>query len=370
MHITSGDLWAGAEMQLYTLAKEINRDDNIELSIILFNHGILEEKLLGEDIRTNVVDESALNSLQVIRQLLRHIRIFRPAIIHTHGFKENILGSICAFLCGRIFTVRTLHGAPENTETNNSLRQKVIRLADRFCMHYLQRRVVLVSRDLSMALSDSIPVRKCMVIENGVDLEGILACHNKQDSSLRGSHQGFRVGLAGRLVPVKRVDLFIQTASYLREHAPELNVRFHVYGDGPLRYKLEQLNERLGTTGIVSFDGHSDDIYKKLSELDALMITSDHEGLPMILLEAMALRIPVIAHASGGIPEVLDGGKYGVLVSDHSAAGYARALIDLAKREDREQLSLDAFNHISRHYTARLNAERYIDLYHQLSSGS
>jgi hypothetical protein len=56
MHITSGDLWAGAEMQLYTLAKEINRDDNIELSIILFNHGILEEKLLGEDIRTNVVD--------------------------------------------------------------------------------------------------------------------------------------------------------------------------------------------------------------------------------------------------------------------------------------------------------------------------
>ena len=64
---------------------------------------------------------------------------------------------------------------------------------------------------------------------------------------------------------------------------------FHIFGDGPLRDNLEILSQRLGTRNIVHFEGHCDDILARLQEVDAIIITSDHEGLPMILLEAMAL---------------------------------------------------------------------------------
>ena len=106
LHIASGDLWAGAEVQLFTLAKALNNKQDINISVVLLNHGTLEQKLLRNGINVIVLDESALNGFQILWRLFTAIREIQPDVIHTHRVKENILGSVAALFCN-IPTVRT-----------------------------------------------------------------------------------------------------------------------------------------------------------------------------------------------------------------------------------------------------------------------
>jgi glycosyltransferase involved in cell wall biosynthesis len=98
-------------------------------------------------------------------------------------------------------------------------------------------------------------------------------------------------------------------------------------------------------------------------------MTSDHEGLPMILLEAMALRTPVIAHAVGGIPILLDQGACGVLVHEHNASGYGDEIYKLAHNpEMRSNIQKNALARVSTHYSAEKNADAYLLEYRELTS--
>jgi glycosyltransferase involved in cell wall biosynthesis len=99
-----------------------------------------------------------------------------------------------------------------------------------------------------------------------------------------------------------------------------------------------------------------------------MLLTSDHEGLPMILLEAMALGVPVIAHATGGIPDLLGHGACGILVKEQSAASYASEIIALAEKSiDVCRLIQNAKNRIKTSYSASRNSVAYISEYAALA---
>ena len=138
LHIASGDLWAGAEAQLFTLAKTLNSQQGININIVLLNHGILEQKLLNNEINVIVFDESRLNSFQILLQLINTISKIRPDVIHTHRVKENILGSISA-LFNNTPTLRTAHGAPENKPAWFHIPKQLILFMDWFCGRFIQK---------------------------------------------------------------------------------------------------------------------------------------------------------------------------------------------------------------------------------------
>ncbi|MCK5666397.1 MAG: glycosyltransferase, partial [Thiotrichaceae bacterium] len=115
------------------------------------------------------------------------------------------------------------------------------------------------------------------------------------------------------------------------------------------------------------FEGHCENMQQKLADLDILLITSDHEGLPMILLEAMALKTPVIAHAVGGIPMVLNQGECGALVSEHQPSNYANAIFQLLNsKENRSNIIKKAFRRVSDFYSSEKNAKAYHETYSRL----
>ena len=114
LHIVSGDLWAGAEVQLYTLAKTQQLDHRTRVSVITLNPGRLELNLRDCGIDVTVVDESHYNGLQILVKLGNTIKDKRPDVVHTHRIKENILGSIAALLNGNVPSMRTAHGAAEH----------------------------------------------------------------------------------------------------------------------------------------------------------------------------------------------------------------------------------------------------------------
>jgi len=160
LHIASGDLWAGAEVQLFTLAKALKNNTNTIVDIILLNYGILEKKLIGNGINVIVFDETKLSSLAILWKLIRIIHQVQPDVIHTHRLKENILGCVAARLNGNIPTLRTAHGAPEHSPSWRQFPKRIIHWLDFFCGRYLQQAIISVSEDLAERLKKRFPVTK------------------------------------------------------------------------------------------------------------------------------------------------------------------------------------------------------------------
>ena len=108
---------------------------------------------------------------------------------------------------------------------------------------------------------------------------------------------------------------------------------------------------------------------QKLKTLDALLMTSDHEGLPMILLEAMTLETPIIAHTIGGIPNPLDQGKCAILFEEHRGSGYAKALYKLlSNAPTSHDITHNALERVMTDYSAHNNAQSHLALYREISS--
>lgn len=369
MHIVSGDLWAGAEVQLFTLTKTLHTQMEATVTVVIMNHGKLERMLENEAIKVIVLNEENLNGIQILRQLVAIVRKLNPDVIHTHRNKENILGSVAARLSGNIPTLRTQHGAPEHRPKWRQIPKQIIRLMDWFCGQYLQQKIIAVSDELAELLRQEFHADKVHVIENGIDIESTLRSVAGEKPVHIQPSQPLNVGIAGRLVSVKRMDLFIKTARLLKENHPEMELNFHIFGDGPLKEDLEALNQKLETHGYVTLEGHCDDLAPQLRTLDILVMASDHEGLPMTLLEAMALQTPIIAHRVGGIPKLLAGGDCGVLVDDHTPSGYAQAIHQLARNpEGRVKIAENAFIRVKKFYSATKNAQAFCEFYLEISS--
>lgn len=370
VHIASGDLWAGAEVQLYTLVTQLSTVENTHIHVILLNHGTLEEKLRAKDIPITVLDEASLNGLSILRQMISTVAEIQPNIIHTHRIKENIFGSIAARINSNIPSLRTAHGAPEHKPDGVQIAKRLILFLDWFCARFLQKKIIAVSQDLADILKTSYPEKKITVIENGIDIKSFSQAEQR-DSDSRKGNAPLRIAIAGRLSPVKRIDIFIQTAQKLKQNHPELNLNFHIYGEGPLRGELEALSHQLKTNGFVHFEGHCSDIKAAFEKTDLLLMTSDHEGLPMILLEAMATRTPIVAHAVGGIPNLLNNGNCGILIKENKPESYATAISELALfPEQRAKIAQQAFIRLTGHYSAKQNAESYLKVYRDLALSS
>ena len=206
------------------------------------------------------------------------------------------------------------------------------------------------------------PIR---VIENGVDFEEMESDAGTARFKLEAP-RNVHIGSVSRLVPVKRIDLFLETASMLlRKHA-SVNWAFHIFGDGPLRGQLERYASELQIGNAVTFHGHRRDISACIRGLDVLVNCSDHEGFPMSALEALALRTPTVAHAVGGLLAVV---PREFLVENQSADGYVERVMRAVACDAREIATRNAVETLPK-YSASANAACVRALYEELISGS
>jgi len=146
------------------------------------------------------------------------------------------------------------------------------------------------------------------------------------------------VGIVGRLVPIKNHALFLQAARRVREQVP--GARFAIVGDGELRAALEAQADAPGLAGAVTFTGFLRDLRPVYSDLDLLVIASDNEGTPVSIIEALAAGVPVVSTAVGGVPDLLEGGRYGALIPPGDADALAGAMITAlgALQADRQDI--------------------------------
>lgn len=363
LHVASGDLWAGAEVQVCQLLCALHARTDTSVGAVIFNPGELADRLRAAGIFVKVLDERTIPPWQLLRCLLREIRSARPHVVHTHRFKENIIGSIAARLSGAAISVRTVHGRPEYAG-KRSLRHALSRRLDRITA-LLQVGIVGVSRELCGYLRGEFSSRKVFYVPNGIDPEMVARaaaapCSYQPRASLN-------VAFVGRLVPVKRVDLFLETAALLKAAQPG-RYRFVVVGSGPLLQQMTELAGRLDLTNDVDFLGFRSDSPSVLTQMDCLVLTSDHEGLPMVALEALALGVPIVAHSVGGLPEALEGIAGHQLVSEHTPEGYATAIAAvtrLARSDSRGERHCQ----LPARFAISTTAQSYADMYRGLLAG-
>jgi glycosyltransferase involved in cell wall biosynthesis len=143
------------------------------------------------------------------------------------------------------------------------------------------------------------PPAKCSVILNGVPLEGFLA----QPASPGSRLPRIRFGTIGRLVPAKGHSILIESFARVCRSVP--GAELSIFGYGSLEGALAAQIARLGLEGKVRLEGRTDDSPATLRDLDVFVLSSVNEGLPLVILEAMAAGLPIVSTNVGGIPEVL-----------------------------------------------------------------
>jgi glycosyltransferase involved in cell wall biosynthesis len=150
-----------------------------------------------------------------------------------------------------------------------------------------------------------------------------------------GPRDAWTVGAAGRLVHIKGYDCLLQAFSALHARCPE--ARLEIAGDGPERVVLEQQACTLGIATAVRFLGWRDDLDSLMSRWSVFVQPSREEALGIAVLQAMAAAVPVVVSDVGGLPEIVEPGRTGVLVPPGNTAALASALVGLLRDSEMRQ---------------------------------
>ena len=177
------------------------------------------------------------------------------------------------------------------------------------------------------------------------------------------------IGTVGRLVSVKGHAVLLKALRILSES--HHNVTLIIVGDGPLRGQLEREVRNLGLERSVIFAGHQAQSYDFINMMDVFVLPSLHEGIPMVLLEALALQRPVVATCVGGIPEVISQGETGLLAKPGDAVSLAESIRQLVENRSKA-LSIGESGRlrVEKEFNAQIMAKRTIDMYETVLSNA
>ena len=288
-----------------------------------------------------------LRDAAVLLQLAGICRQERASLVHAHGYKAALVALPAArlFGCPVLVTVHNSLLYPDKSILPESYFSRFLKRMD-----FLVARYIAVSEALRQELADrGINPEKIVTIYNGIDTRKFAVnmpgekarCRKGEGMPSLLNFSGLKVGTAGRLVFHKGFDLFIRAAARVAQHYPD--VRFFIAGEGPERAKLESLCEILNMRSKLFFLGHVSRMPVYLSSLDLYVQPSRSEGLSLSLLEAGAAGLPLIASAVGGIPEIIQHGKTGILVPAEDVVALEKAISWLISQpESREKLGLGA----------------------------
>jgi glycosyltransferase involved in cell wall biosynthesis len=302
----------GAEKQLVYMARAL-RSSGAEVAVFSLTSGEHHERALAElGIEPRSVTGSRAAKLAA---LARGVARFRPHVVqagHTYtGLYAALAGS-----CAGALTLGALRSSLAHSVRGNGLWTR---------WHLTAPHAVIVnSSSASEDLARAGWKRPVYLVPNAIDGEA-------RGPGPRGPRERIDVAFVARLVPEKRLDLFLETIALARAADPR--VHGVVIGDGPARSAGEARARDLGIAGHVSFLGRRDDVPALLDAADMLLLCSDEEGFPNVLLEAMAAGLPVVTRPAGDAAAVVKQEETGFVVSG-GAEEMADRVVLLARSPD------------------------------------
>jgi glycosyltransferase involved in cell wall biosynthesis len=279
--------------------------------------------------------------------LLRLWRQMGRPLLHVNGRRGNAVALAARVLAPGLRYVTTVHGVLGLHARRNALYRLVDLAAGRGALG-----VIAVSVDTERRLLRArSPRARTHVVANALAASDMAALRSVADDRRRANRVDgpLRVGFLGRLSLEKGTRELVDTARAL--HADGTRATIAIAGDGPERDWMTRETEAMIDAGFLTFHGEVWDVPRFLGRIDVLLIPSHNEGLPYVLLEAMAAGCAVVAFGVGGIPEVVSDPVLGILVRPGDVEGLRAALAGLC--DDRASviaMGRAASQHVAEHY--------------------
>lgn len=274
------------------------------------------------------IPDRGIRDWRVFRRMLDICRSENVSIWHGHDYKSNFIGLMLRrFHPMQLIT--TVHGWVKFTK-----KTPLYYWIDKRCLRKYDR-VLCVSDDLYDACLDSgVSPKKCQVVYNGID-----TLQNRRTLPADGAKtqlgfpaDRFTIGAVGRLSAEKGFDVLIHSVGRLI--AAGHNLQLLIAGEGDDRPRLEALIQSQSDPGRFQLLGHRNDIPELFQAMDAFALSSLREGLPNVLLEAMAFEVPVVATRIAGVPRVVQDGENGLLVEPGQQDALTAALQRLLREPE------------------------------------
>lgn len=348
----------GAERALVQIVRRLNREKWAPVVYSLTGTGPLADELRLAGIPTEILHANSPWDARIIWRLAKKLKAQKPVLLQTFLFHANLAGRFAASLAGVPHVLSGIRVSEKRTNGHLFLDRWTNSLVD------LNICVSQSVADFSVQqgkLSES----KVTVIPNGVEFE-VFDTAEAMDLSPWGIPQEAKVILfVGRLDPQKAPGDLLTAFACFAEQVADFHLLF--VGDGPLKAELQQNASQLPCTSRVHFAGWQPQIPQLMQAADCLVLPSLWEGMPNVVLEAMASGLPVISTAVDGVSELIQNGEQGVLVATGSPAEIQQALQALYTRPAVfHKMAENAQNTVKKEFTWDSIAHKYELMYEKI----
>lgn len=324
----------------------------------------LFQRLASRGVDVAVLPSERSADVGYLRRLVGQIRDFAPQVVHAHLLGAAVYGSVAAMLTAGTPLVCTFHGRPDVSPSDRFLLLKARLLSRR------RNRIVYVSHDLRGYLEPLIGVSReiGLVIHNGIDFREPRPTGTERLECGAGPGETL-IGAVGNVRPAKDYETLLRAAAIV--HGARPDARFAIVGDerSPITATLKRMADELGLGPSVRFLGFREEVAKLVAAFDVFVSSSRTEGLPLGIVEAVALGTPVVLTNVGGVPEVVTHKTTGLLVPPGDPAALAKGILETLAHPDRARTMAQAGARDVRHrFDARSMSGKYQTLYRTLTA--
>lgn len=375
-HVITRLIVGGAQEAAVLSCAAVDRDE-FESTLVFGpqtgSEGSLQPLAQRLGVETEVVpslvrEVAPIRDVRAARALRALFRARRPDIVHTHSSKAGLVGRWAAHRELFPVVVHTVHGWSFHEHMPAWLSATYVRL-ERRAARWCDRIVTVSDLDREKGLAAGIGRPEQYVTIREINDLAPYEQHAGERHEAR-RHLGLGadevvVGTVGRLTEQKDPFTWLRSASLVADRRPD--ARFVMVGDGPLRGEAAQLAKDVGLEDRLVITGLRDDVPALLPAFDVFLLTSRWEGLPLVIPQAMASGVPVVASTVDGNREVLDDGHNGLLVPPGVSAPIAAAVLELLGDAGLRDRIVDAGRRTAREYTLRNTIPRLESLYRECS---
>jgi len=344
----------GAERQLYFITRALKQRGALPRVLCLAQGEFWEKRLLENEIPLTTIGES-LNRVQRVRRIVQELRQHPPLILQSQHFHMNLYVTAAA----RWLRLREVGAL--RSDAYNEVRS-IGGWAGRWSLNKPRFLAANSRAAMDNAIEMGVPSDRLFLLPNVLDTDQF--CPPKVRLG-----KPVKLLWVGRLSQEKRADRFIRLVAATQGRAGEA-CHGVIAGDGPDRAALEKQAEALGLLPAkIEFRGRVTDMKPVYQECDILLLTSDREGTPNVILEGMSAGLPVVATRVGGVPEIVQEGKAGFLAEPNQEEQLVEALVNLV---DNAVLRKDMGQMARANVLSQFSVERLADyleqLYHRVLS--
>jgi glycosyltransferase involved in cell wall biosynthesis len=362
--LMASPFFGGPERQMLGLTLALPRD--YQSTFLSFRERGLCRPLLEEVKRHGVEAIELKNNFPDVRRAANEVagclRRLGTDALCCSGYKPDLIGWLAARQVG-VPVVSVSHGW-----TGTTLKVRLYEAADRLMLRWMDAVVCVSQGQAAKVRGTGAPAERIHVIRNAVALEKIGTPEMRWREELQAffaSPRRHLVGAAGRLSPEKGFEKLIDAAAVVVQHAPDTG--FVIFGEGPLRGALTRQIAARGLQQHMVLPGFRINLKQYLPHFDLCALSSYTEGLPVVVLEAFAARVPVVGTAVGGVPEVIEDGVSGVLVPAGDADALAQRVLELLEDDERRRaMGQRGRQRVEQHFTFAAQALQYQRLFEDL----